>query len=98
MVSLPGAAQVAAPTEPPQRGHPREYPGRPGRLFPRAAYEKELDFFRLRPALHRPKSVEQTVVLPEEAAAALQALAYERGESLEAVISRALEAYVSRPE
>ena len=33
----------------------------------------------------------------EEMASRLGALAYERGESLEAVISQALEAYVGRP-
>lgn len=58
-----------------------------------ALYEKELDYFLLRPALSPPKSVEKTVQLSGEAAAAFQALAYDRGESVEALIRDALEAY-----
>ena len=57
---------------------------------------KELDYFLLRPALRQPKSVEKTVLLSGEAAAAFQALAYDRGESMEALIRDALEAYARR--
>ncbi len=58
-----------------------------------AVYEKELGYFLLRPALCQPKSVERTVLLSGEAAAAFQTLAYDRGESEEALIRDALEAY-----
>ncbi len=61
-----------------------------------ALYEKELDYFLLRPAPRQPKAVEKTVQLSGEAAAAFQALAYDRGESVEALIRDALEAYVRR--
>ena len=63
-----------------------------------AVYEKELDYFLLKPALSQPESVEKTVLLSGEAAAAYQALAYDRGESEEALIRDALEAYVRRGE
>lgn len=63
-----------------------------------AIYEKDVDHFLLRPALTRPKSVERTVQLSGEAAAAFRSLAYDRGESEEALIRDALEAYVRRHE
>ncbi len=63
-----------------------------------AIYEKDVDHFLLRPALSRPKSVERTVQLSGEAAVAFRTLAYDRGESEEALIRDALEAYVRRTE
>ncbi len=61
-----------------------------------AVYEKEVDYFLLRPALSRPKAVERTVQLSGEAAVAFRTLAYDRGESEEALIRDALEAHVRR--